>query len=103
MSECVLCRETVTNPICMDCVNEGIEQWLKEKNLPALDLDSFGVEGESCIRCKKSIDVCLYCHTKQVLDLLKIRKTDVSIIKEFVEFFHFDLDKKGYLAEEGYI
>lgn len=100
MSECVLCTETATNPLCMGCVNEGIEQWLKEQNLPVLKQDFFGVEGDHCIRCTKAIDVCLYCHTKQVFDWLKDQNVQKDKLMEFLEFFHFDLDKKGYLADE---
>lgn len=102
MSECVMCEEIVTNPLCLDCVNKGIEQWLSENDLPSFELGLFGTEQQGCIRCNKSIDVCLYCHTKQVYEWLKTQKTDKNKLAEFIEFFHFDLDKKGYVAKEGY-
>ncbi len=103
MSECVLCRETVTNPLCPDCISEGIEQWLKESGLPSYAPTVTGVEGEQCIRCDKKIDVCLYCHTKQIYEWLKERKTSKLLLREFVDFFHFDLDKKGLLSDEGFV
>ena len=97
MSECVLCREQVTNPLCMDCVSHGINQWLEEKNLSKIDSQKVFTDSKDCMRCGGSINVCLYCHTKQIYELLKDNKVSQDLLQEFVDYFHFDLDKKGYL------
>ena len=97
MSECVVCKEAITNPICGFCVDAAVNEWLLQEGFEAIDLNiEFGED--SCILCKKDMAVCSYCHTKNVLDVLK-EKIPQKKFEELLSFYHLDLDKKGYLEE----
>ncbi len=104
MQECVLCKEYITNPLCPSCISEQVKDWLGEKK-PEL-INELSQETEKmtlgkfneneCIKCKGFMDICTYCHTEHILDWLKMKDMPQSEIEEFVKFFHFDLERKGY-------
>lgn len=103
MQECVLCRECITNPLCSSCVDVQLLDWLGEVS-PSL-LRDFVVESKldlgvfnnnACIKCRGFMDVCTYCYTEHVLSWLKSKNVSSALEEEFVRFFHFDLERKGY-------
>ena len=104
MTECIDCGDVVTNPVCQQCTNKSVRQWLLEKNLPVYNLDSrlATFEEDSCIKCDGKLNICRYCHTKNILDWLKTTTNNKKVLAEFLEYFHFDLHKKGYLAKESF-
>lgn len=101
--DCVLCKEPVTNPVCQDCLEEAVEQWLWEvapEKVEGLHEETDIVRahgGVSCIRCKREFSVCTYCYTKHVFNWLR---SDAELQLEFLEFFNFDLYQlKPYAGE----
>jgi hypothetical protein len=109
---CEVCSEAVTNPICPSCLIQEIEAWttlypnLRRELIPRiskyihrLDLRIID-EATQCIKCndKKAI-ICPYCFTNKVLSELRNMKSNVLILKEFLEFFNFDFDHTGYSKE----
>ena len=115
---CDVCSEAVTNPLCPACLTIEIEAWLtlypdlKRELLPRLkkylySLEKSVPEATICIKCRnKRVSVCPYCFTNFVFNELKKIHANKIILKEFFEFFNFDLEHTGYSqeAEElGYI
>jgi len=109
---CDVCSEAVTNPLCPFCLAIEIEAWLtmypslKKEISPKLRkfltninnrITSYGTE---CIKCKnKRASVCPYCFTEFVFRELRKINTGALILKEFFEFFNFDLHHTGYTKE----
>jgi len=109
---CDVCSEAVTNPICPFCLATEIEAWLtmypslKQEISPKLRKFLTSVTNRitnyrtECIKCKnKRASVCPYCFTYFVLRELKKINTGPLILKEFFEFFNFDLHHTGYTKE----
>ena len=106
MEECVLCKEHITNPLCPECVGEQVKTWLFEVRpdlVSALDIEtskmSLGLfNNNTCISCKKHMDVCTYCYTEHVFEWIGplVEKNDLS---EFLRFFHYDFHRKGYFSK----
>ena len=104
MQECVLCEEYITNPLCPDCIADQVSTWLREvkpelveelrKETKKLTLSIFNEN--KCIKCKGFMDICTYCYTEHVFYWLKSQETQSDATNEFVKFFHFDLERKGY-------
>ena len=103
-NSCIICDTVITNPVCPFCLEEGIKDWLSQKK-PSLVkyLDTIvkeyitGVEETRCVVCKRKMNLCAYCYTKEVFDLLKEKAPE--LITEFVTFFNFDLYYEGYKKE----
>ena len=104
MQECVLCEEYITNPLCPTCISEQVIDWLGER-MPNLVKEfkqesvslSLGLfNNNSCIKCKGFMDICTYCYTEHVLEWLQSKNVSEDLISEFLRFFHFDLERKGY-------
>lgn len=109
---CDVCSETITNPLCPFCLNTEIEAWLtlypslKNELLPRLKkylskiknkITNYGME---CIKCGDNrAFVCTYCFTEHVFNELQKIKAEKIILKEFFEFFNFDLEHKGYTKQ----
>ena len=109
---CNVCSEAVTNPICPFCLTIEIEAWLtmypslRQEISPKLRkfltnvtnrITNYGTE---CIKCKnKRASVCPYCFTEFVFRELRKINTGPYILKEFFEFFNFDLHHTGYTKE----
>jgi hypothetical protein len=77
--KCVICSEAITNPICLNCVSEGMEAWFSTKN-PALIkslrlwtrvFDAYTHEGIKCAICGGNMNVCSHCYTEEILDAFK--------------------------------
>ncbi|MBS3081276.1 hypothetical protein J4221_07435 [Candidatus Pacearchaeota archaeon] len=109
---CDVCSEAVTNPICPFCLAAEIDVWLtlypdlRKKLMPKLNKylnnisNRITTYGTLCIKCnKRQAFVCTYCFTEYVL--IELNNLDVGnfIIKEFIDFFNFDLNYKGYYKE----
>jgi len=109
---CDVCSGTITNPLCSFCLTVEIEAWLtlypslRKELLPRLKkylskinnkITNYGME---CIKCKNSrAFVCTYCFTGHVFNELQNLKIEKIVLKEFFEFFNFDLKYKGYAKD----
>lgn len=105
MNQCKQCKEAVTNPVCPECLERQIEDWLlrrrpeivselKEKT----DKHVFVESGKTkCIICDKRMDICSYCYTEDLFHWLK--EVDTSLLSEFLTYFDFDERNQGYRKE----
>jgi len=109
---CNVCSIAVTNPICPACLTKEIEAWstlypdVRTRLLPKLYSylnqadDHIVFEATLCLKCNDTRGiVCPYCFTEFALRELKKMKVSNIILKEFLEFFNFDLDHTGYSSE----
>lgn len=75
---CVICSEAITNPICLGCMEEGMEQWFSTRNPSAIKslrlwtrvFDAYTHEGVKCAICGRNMNVCSHCYTEEMLDAL---------------------------------
>jgi hypothetical protein len=108
MTTCVMCEETITNPVCPDCLHSGVRQWLVEQQetrlaQTVLDITIADVknlqhralveDSTLCIKCNRSMNVCTYCYTKDVFDVIKSKPL---LVAEYMMFFNFDLEHMGW-------
>jgi len=104
MEVCVLCRDVITNPVCADCLEVEITTWLNEVRSDLVDefrsisndfkLNTF--DSSKCVICGNSMSICAYCYTEHILSWLLDKIQDTDLIREFMQFFNFDLEHQGY-------
>lgn len=105
---CKMCLEPIFNFICINCLRDGVQNWLGSikpsllKEFSAfhqqiLNHFSSNENQEKCMKCKKTIDtvLCPYCYEKEVFWL--IFSKDVRLAKKFAKLFNFDFLGTGYL------
>lgn len=100
-SECVMCEETITNPICPACLQEGVQQWLLEQGQAQLADDVneltrgvFANNGDAfCIKCDSVMSLCAYCYTKEVFNLVKEHP---RLVRHYLDYFNYDLGHMGW-------
>ena len=109
--ECSQCLESITNPICNECLKKTILKWLsfypsvKKRVAPRLNkysqqVNNLVVNSTDCVSCKsKKAALCPYCFTEGVYNLLKKSKVNINIIGDFLMVFNFDLKHEGYIQE----
>lgn len=92
--ECVLCRESITNPICPDCLANEMAEWVFARaKIVELVKDeakltkSFNHGITKCIKCNKAFSVCTYCFTENVLDSITAKAPE--LVSEYLTFFNF--------------
>ncbi len=102
-AECSICEEAITQPICISCLEQEMEVWLRERRPELVDemkakADELWIPrgGAQCLKCKSDMDVCAYCFTKHMLEWLKKHP---QLIPEFMMYFNFDLHYHGYAKE----
>jgi hypothetical protein len=114
--DCLNCGEAIYNPICPRCLFKAFEQWaqkypqIRRKIIPKIKSflkkhEDFEKNSQQCIICrKKSAYICPYCFTEFILNILKQEKINEKEIKDYLEFFDFDLGDFnghwGYYKEE---
>lgn len=91
MSDCMVCHEVITQPLCATCHEQQVAAWLMERcpERPELLLQLVdrreeleGMHGStSCIKCKGTMDLCSYCYTLHIFSWVK------SILPESCEEF----------------
>jgi hypothetical protein len=108
---CEICGQAITNPLCPVCLTTEIEAWLtlypnlRSELIPKLHRYLARVENKilnstECIKCRnKRASICPYCFTEHVLHELKRIHASRMVLKEFLQFFNFDLEHKGYSKE----
>jgi len=107
---CDECSEAVTNPICPSCISFELEAWLtlypnlKKEIFPILNKYLLEKKEKiepptTCIICGNPTSICPYCFTSFVFKILRKMKVSKIIIREFFEFFNFDLEHKGYTKD----
>lgn len=95
---CQLCKEQISNPICIDCKAKNVESWLPDRLSPDFKkfhafishhFDSFDLElgGVYCLNCgtDKETSICIHCYLSEVAGWIKERDTMLS--RKFAKVF----------------
>lgn len=98
MSECVECREVITNPLCPACLKKAVVQWLAEKDPQQVQAFhsahrklTSGQGTMKCIKCRKPMDICTHCYSAAILTWLRRQPTLQEEVEEYLTFFNFEL------------
>lgn len=92
MGECIDCNEFVTNPVCIDCVENEMEVWLLETR-PNLvnglhqktDEINLNMGDSHCILCKETMSVCTFCYREHILQWVK---NYPELVPQFKTYFN---------------
>ena len=94
--KCTLCAETITNPICTDCLTSRVFSWLNEISPKlAKKIKTFNLkieDGIPCLFCGKKMNICAHCFCYDIYEFLE--EHDQNLAKEFAARFDFDLRKE---------
>ena len=94
--KCTLCADTITNPICTDCLTSHVFSWLSEispelaQKIKVFDIEV--EEGTRCLFCNKKMNVCAHCVSRDIFEF--IAEHDPNLAKEFAARFDFELRKE---------
>ena len=105
-TSCWVCGEVITNPICTECMEREVEDWLVLKNpslIPSVRVLSKIADQRdsktSCIFCGKKIDTCIYCFIQDVLELLT--QCSPELVDSFLDNFSYEAEY-SQVPEEPY-
>ena|SRR3989338_5653706 len=101
--ECLLCGVTITNPICHECLEAEVEEWLEgrmPKLIPGLKkvsraFGSYTHPGTNCMLCGNNMNVCSHCYCYEVHRLFADYP---RLAEEFAEFFNFELRGSSHFS-----
>jgi hypothetical protein len=93
MNECIMCKEIITNPICIECIEDGVTSWLQQTR-PELVYELrektneiiFKIGNTNCIICKTKMAICPYCYKQHLTNWLE---SYPELLDEFNYFFKF--------------
>ena len=98
--KCVLCLQTITNPICKDCYMAQLKAFLnhiginKKKTKEVLKkvnnkMTYESLNDERCIKCKKRTTICSYCffyHTGKILRKMNFNKDFMQVYEATFDY-----------------
>lgn len=105
-TECVVCGEVITNPICIDCLEREVIGYLMPENPVFLTLvkgvseffrNSEEERKTTCILCGSRMNVCSHCYKNEIYELLL--ESSIEMAEDFKEGF-FDCDM-AFTKEAG--
>jgi len=94
---CVLCNEVITNPICLDCLGNAMQQWaeitkpgLEKKIKEKLELfNSYTHKVTTCVVCGKNINICAHCLSNKIFKWLERNHPETT--ESFLISFNYQL------------
>lgn len=111
---CLKCNEAVFNPICPICLAQEIFAWLRKLNARrsvkkkimniTINILNQNRKNEGfhtkCIICNEDNSyMCPYCFTEKIWKEIKELNIERRIKKEYLTFFNFDFEHKGYCKD----
>jgi hypothetical protein len=85
---CLICDEVISNPICPDCINKEVRDFLAEQEMELYE-DQSEYGSTRCIICGKNMSVCPSCYTNELYGIIK--NLHPSLEDDFKTFFNFEL------------
>ncbi len=97
---CMLCDKPIRLPLCFSCMGQEIKAWLMEKDPRLVDviesnnffLKAYNRNTETCISCKKELNVCVGCYTYEVREILGFYNP--VYLEEFTKLFTLAIPKQ---------
>ncbi|MBC8494695.1 hypothetical protein H8D36_00915 [archaeon] len=103
MSECLICEEVITNPVCTECLQKEMETWLYEtrpdlmEELQNRSFELFFDRGNTnCLVCKTEMSICPYCFTDHIRSWV-IEKCP-ELLDKFNIFFNFHYAQESWIC-----
>lgn len=95
--KCVVCDETITNPICLLCLEKEMIQWISTRKPGIIDAIKSRTDifydlvntGINCIVCGNKMNVCSHCYCMEMLDWFN--KEHSELADEFADIFNFEI------------
>jgi len=100
---CGVCGEVVTQPVCPECLEREMIDWLAFKGENIAELLNFIKEttnifkaydclNTKCVICGKKMRVCAHCYCKEIFDYMNGRYPELE--DEFITHFDFNIHFK---------
>ena len=94
MQICPICNEAISNPICIDCLEQELLYWARDRDKNLVreirrlrnSLDVFDMGEEKCIRCGTEMNICSHCFLTEVYKLIKDEELKTLFRKSFISF-----------------
>ena len=94
MQVCQICNEAITNPICIDCLEQEALYWARDRDTKLIrqiknlkkSFDVFDLNTEKCIRCGNEMRVCSHCFLTEIAKLIKDENLRTLFKKSFISF-----------------
>ena len=85
---CMECGDSITNPVCHECLQKQLESWLADKQISKKlnakeagkikvrvktlikKLWTYPETGISCVFCREDVAICPYCFSRHIQTLL---------------------------------
>ena len=93
-NRCVECEEIITNPICPECLAEGMKIVVQEHDQKlAEQIVGTEIDGDTtCIQCTKRMGLCAHCFAQDIYEYLQGENKEIA--KEFASRFDFQIRSK---------
>ena len=100
---CEVCRDVITQPVCPECLEKEMVEWLiykKGKNIELINFikkttksfEAYGYIDTKCIICGEKMRVCAHCYCKEIFDYINGRYPELE--EEFITHFDFNIHFK---------
>ena len=102
MHQCVECEETIRNPVCPDCLAQGIAALTGERlgSMVAHEVVmtskalAYRFGSTWCIKCGEMMQLCAFCFVNELSNMLQ---SNPQIRTQLLEYCSFDFEKREYL------
>lgn len=92
---CIECESNIVNPICPDCLSEGIACWVGERLGPKAASAVFEISASlqypggttHCIKCQNPMQICGYCFSDELLNILQSHPV---VMAQFLYYMSFE-------------
>ena len=108
-NKCLVCYESITDPICINCYLKQLKYWFKDQEINPLiksfvikkikeRVDILSSSRDNCILCNnEDVDICYYCFGYITSEILFELNLPDEITESFAESFNFDLMKHDFV------
>ncbi|MBU0929628.1 MAG: hypothetical protein KJ623_00990 [Nanoarchaeota archaeon] len=94
MQTCLVCNDEITNPICINCLEQELIYWFVDYDPKLVSrirvlkraFDMYEDTEANCIKCGNNINVCSHCFLTEVMNLIKDENLKSLFKKSFISF-----------------
>jgi len=94
MQLCPICNEAISNPICINCLEQELLNWARDQDKKLVtgirklrnSLDVFDLGEERCIKCNAEMNICSHCFLTEVPKIIRDENLKNIFRKSFISF-----------------
>ncbi len=109
-NSCVMCRYSITDPVCGRCYIKQTEAMLNDLKVHSLAIEVIMTKIKSkfietlndtvCILCKKeNVALCRYCFSLILINTLR----ELNLSEKLIKNFEYLVDEENYLVQEVWL